>query len=130
MRAISFVFVVGLVGCSSTAPDQSGVWGSNDAGLTIAESGATLQILASGGCYGSYGVIDHLVPSGSSSASGTYVQLTGVAPGHVDYPAQYTVTVVGREMTVSLVVPATQQTLGPFRLTQGVVRSWPACAYP
>lgn len=130
MRTASLVFALALGACTSTAPDQSSVWGSNDAGLTIAESGATLQILASGGCYGSYGVIDHLVPSGSSSLSGTYTQLTGVAPGHVEYAAEYAVTVVGREMTVSIGVAALQQILGPFKLTQGVARTWPACAYP
>jgi hypothetical protein len=129
MRTAPFVLTL-VLACSSTGPDQSAVWGSNDAALTITESDATLRILASGGCYGSYGVIDHLVPSGSSSASGTYGQLTGVAPGHVDYPAQYTITVVGGEMTLSIGIPALQQTLGPFQLRQGVVRSWPACMYP
>ena len=37
MRTTSVVFAIILVACSSTAPDQSAVWGSNDAGLTIAE---------------------------------------------------------------------------------------------
>jgi hypothetical protein len=119
-----------VIACESTAPDLAGVWGSSQASLTIEESSATLRILASGGCYGSYGEIDQAIPSGAFSLAGTYIQLTGVAPGSVRYPAQFAGTVAGRHMTLSVTIPALQQTLGPFNLTSGVAMTWPACLYP
>lgn len=126
----SFVLALTIAACDSTGPDQLSVWGSNEAGLTVADSRATLQILASGGCYGSYGEIDQPIPSGTFTLSGTYTQLTGVYPGSVQYAAQYVGTVAGRHMTLSITVPALQQLLGPFSLTQGVAKTWPPCLYP
>jgi hypothetical protein len=119
-----------IAACASTEPGQPAVWGSEEAGLTVVESKATLHIVASGGCYGSYGEIDPPIPSGSFTRSGTYTQLLGVYPGSVQYPAQYTAAVAGRHLTLTVSVPALQQTLGPFRLLYGVVKSWPACLYP
>jgi hypothetical protein len=117
--------------CGTTLPDQSATaWGSNQASLTVADSTATIQVLASGGCYGSYGKIDQPIPSGTFSLPGTYTQLTGVYPGSVQYSAQYLGTVAGRQMTLSISIPALQQILGPFSLTLGVVKTWPACLYP
>ena len=115
--------------CGSTGPNQLG-WGSNEVSLTIAESSATLQILASGGCYGSYGEIDRAIPQGSFTLMGTYTQLTGVYPGSIQYTAQYVGAVAGRHMTLTINIPDLQQTLGPFSLTYGVVKTWPACLYP
>ena len=52
--------------CATTLPDGStAAWGSNQASLTIAESTATIQVLASGGCYGSFGEIDQPIPLGT-----------------------------------------------------------------
>lgn len=115
--------------CASTGPDRLG-WGSSQVSLTVAESSATLQLLAAGGCYGSYGEIPEPIPPGSFSLPGTYTQLTGVYPGRVQYPAQYVGAVAGRHLTLTISVPGLQQTLGPFRLTYGVAKSWPACLYP
>jgi len=39
-------------------------------------------------------------------------------------------TVAGNQMTLSVNVPALQQILGPFSLTSGVEKTWPACRYP
>ena len=126
----SVVLTLSSAACASTGPDQDAIWGSSQVSLTIAETTATLQILASGGCYGSYGEIDQPIPSGTFSLTGTYTQLTGVYPGSVQYPAQYDGTIAGRHMTLTISVPALQQTLGPFSLTHGVANTWPACLYP
>ena len=116
--------------CASTGPDQDAVWGSSQVSLTIAETTTTLQILASGGCYGSYGEIDQPIRSLTFSLTGTYTQLTGVYPGSVQYPAQYDGAIAGRHMTLTISVPTLGQTLGPFSLTHGVAQTWPACLYP
>jgi hypothetical protein len=126
----SFGCALILVGCASTGPDQPGTWGSNQVSLTISESKATLQILASGGCYGSYGEIDQPIPSGAFELSGSFTQLTGVYPGRVQYPARFSGTVAGSHLTLSMAVPALQRLLGPFTLTHGVTQTWPACRYP
>jgi hypothetical protein len=118
-----------LAACDSTGPEQS-LWGSEQASLTVTEASATLQIVASGDCYGSYGEIAQPVFSGSFTLSGTYTQLLGVYPGHIDYAATFTGTINRGLMTLSVTVPALQQTVGPFQLTHGEGKTWPACLYP
>jgi hypothetical protein len=123
------ILTLSLGACGSTGPNQL-AWGSDQVSLTIAGSSATLLILASGGCYGSHGEIDQPVPAGSFTLPGTYTQLTGVYPGSIQYTAQYVGTVTGHHMTLTINIPSLQQTLGPFRLTYGVAKTWPACLYP
>ena len=133
LRALAAAWILALwsAACATTLPDGStAAWGSNQASLTIAESTATIQVLASGGCYGSFGEIDQPIPLGTFTLPGTYTQLMGVYPGSAQYPAQYLGTVAGRQMTLSISVPALQQILGPFSLTLGVVKTWPVCLYP
>ena len=124
------VLTLAMAACVSTAPDQPSVWSSNEASLSVAQNHTTVQILASGGCYGSYGTIEQPIPSGSFSLSGTYTQLTGVYPGSVQYPAQFSGAVSGPFLTLSINVPALQRTLGPYSLRFGVTKSWSACLYP
>jgi hypothetical protein len=111
-----------------------GVWGSSQASLTIRESGATLKIFALAvppdGCYGSYGDVLQGIPNGSFSLSGIFTQLTGVYPGKIEYPAQFTGVVEGTTMSISISVPSLTQTLGPFVLTSGVTNTWGPCLYP
>lgn len=116
--------------CGSTAPDRLVTWGSDQASLSLAENRATVQVLAPGGCYGAYGTIDHAVLSATFTLSGTYTQLIGAYPGSIQYAAEYTGTIVGNAMTLSIRVPALQQTIGPFHLTAGVTSAWSACLYP
>jgi hypothetical protein len=112
------------------SPDQPGVWGSDQASLTIADSTASVHILASGGCYGSYGEIRQRIPVGAFALSGTYTQLIGAYPGTVQYAAQYSGTVVGQQMSLTITVAALQRAFGPYTLGSGVIERWPACAYP
>lgn len=139
MRKTSFLFLTGLIGialaCSerlSTSTNESvqrGMWGSNKASLTIKDSSATLQIL-DGNCYGAYGQIDQPFVTGHFDLPGTYTQLMGVYPGKVQYPAQYSGTVVGNQLSMTVTVPALQVTFGPFNLTFGMNSAWTPCLYP
>ncbi|MDH3207356.1 MAG: hypothetical protein OEO79_12215 [Gemmatimonadota bacterium] len=110
--------------------DPPGTWGSDQASLTIDGNGATLLILASGGCYGSFGTFDAPPASGAFSIPGTYTQLTGVAPGRVESAAQFSGTGGGQEISLTVTVPAVPAALGPFTLTRGVTEAWSACLYP
>ena len=119
-----------LVGCGATGPEQSSLWGSEQASLQVKESGATLQLLGGEGCYGSFGEIAGSIPFGSFTLPGHYTQLMGVYPGYVTYDAQFSGSIARGLMTLSVSIPATQQTLGPLQLTHGEGRTWPACLYP
>jgi hypothetical protein len=111
-----------------------GVWGSDKASLRVKESGATLDILAlalpSGSCFGTYGEIAQPIPRGRFTLAGTYTQLMGVYPGRVDYPAQFSGSVEGNTITITIAVPSQQQSFGPFVLTYGVNNAWTPCLYP
>ena len=130
--SLSIVLAVPLIigACASTAPDRSSAWGSDQASLTVNGSTTNVQILAAGGCYGSYGEISQPIPLSSFTLAGTYVLFTGVAPGTVQYPAEFTGTVSGNHLTLSITLSALQEVLGPFTLTRGVTREWSACRYP
>ena len=127
-RFMAFLLAGALAGCT-TEPDRT-VWSSNDVSLTIGESTATLRFLADGGCYGSFGELPEPIPSGSFNIAGTFTQLTGVAPGSVQYSAQFTGTVSGHQMTISVFIAQQQRTLGPYTLTAGVQKNWTPCLYP
>ena len=140
MRNPSFFFLTAAIGialaCSDrlgSSADESaplGTWGSNTASLTINGSGATLQILASGGCYGTYGEIDQSIPTARFALAGIYTQLMGAFPGKVQSPAQYSGSVEGNQMLIMVAVPALQQVFGPFSLTYGLNTTWAPCLYP
>lgn len=116
--------------CEPTAPNGVATWGSDQASMRLAGDTATVRVSASGGCYGAYGSFDHAVQSGTFALSGTYTQLIGAYPGSVQYQAGYAGTIVGNTMTLTISVPALQQTIGPFHLMAGVDSAWPACLYP
>jgi hypothetical protein len=116
--------------CESTSPRGTAIWGSDQASVRIIDGRTEVQIIAAGGCYGSYGNIDRAVPSGTFALAGTYTQLIGAYPGSRQYSAEYDGSVVGNSMTISISVPALPQTLGPYHLTAGVTSTWSPCLYP
>jgi hypothetical protein len=124
------IVLLSSASCFPTSPSAAGVWGSQQASLSVTGDGAVLQILASGGCYGSYGDVPVPIPSGHFQLSGTYTQLTGVYPGRVSYAATYSGTVLASELTITVTVPTLATSLGPFSLRRGVQTTWPACLYP
>jgi hypothetical protein len=139
LRKKSSLWLAALLGAASACSDhistaanaslQHGVWGSTAASLTVADSGATLEIL-NGSCYGSYGQIAQPIASGHFDLAGTYTQLIGAYPGKLQYPAQYSGAVSGNALSVTISVPALQATFGPFDLAYGVSNSWTQCLYP
>lgn len=129
-----------VLGCSDrspTAPDKRlppGVWGSDQASVTIQDGSAAVKIFAQAlpppGCFGSFGDIAQAIPYGPFSLAGTYTQLTGVYPGRREYPAQFSGLVEGTRMTLTIAVPDVSLSLGPFVLTDGVTNAWGPCLYP
>ncbi len=136
---LAIALVTALLGAAAACahPDAPGngsallgPWGSDKANLAVTDTGATLQILASGGCFGSYGQVSRPIATPAFDVPGTYTQLTGAYPGQVQYAAQYAGTVAGDQVTLTVTVPALQQTFGPYSLVRGVNNSWTACLYP
>jgi hypothetical protein len=134
-RFVSVVAATSALACAACAggPTETsaaaGRWGSDQASLTNQGNAATLQV-AAGQCYGSYGQTDQAIPNGSFSVPGTYTQLEGAYPGKVQYAAQFTGTVQGTQMQITVNVPALNRDVGPFVLTRGVNSGLPRCLYP
>lgn len=121
------------LGCGTpvqSEPKGSSAWGSGAADLAVRADGATLRLLASGGCVGSY--VDAAAPIASLSFDlpGRFTQLTGAYPGKVTYPAQIAGTLRGTLMRVTVTVPSLPLVIGPLDLTRGVSHNWPSCLYP
>ena len=111
-----------------------GTWGSDTASLTVEPAGAMLKVFgsnfASGGCYGSFGEVPRSIPAGRFDFPGTFVQLTGVYPGRIEYQAEYDGFIDADVMTLTVTVPSIQRVLGPYRLLYGVGNAWTPCLYP
>ena len=134
MRSTSLLILLLALGTAtcSTRPNSSleGTWASDQVSLISTDSSTNLQMLASGGCFGSYGQIPQGIPEGPFSIPGTYTQLMGAFPGKVDYPAQYSGQVDGRDLVLTITVPTLPLTIGPVHLTAGRTHHWSACLYP
>jgi hypothetical protein len=128
--SLASVFTIGAAACTATAPDQSETWGSDQASLSYTGGTATLLIRASGSCYGSYGEFDQQLPTGTFSIPGTFTQLIGAYPGKIEYPARFSGTVDGHQVSLTVTIATLQTTVGPLALARGVATAWPACAYP
>jgi hypothetical protein len=103
---------------------------SDQASLTITDRGTTIQVLASGGCVGSYGQVLQPIPTGRFALPGTYTQLMGAYPGRVEYAAQYAGQWDGNQLTLTITVVTLPQPVGPFHLSSGMEPTWPPCLYP
>jgi hypothetical protein len=118
----------------SVSPRGLQVFGSDQAKLAIAGGTAKLEIkaltLPSGACFGTYGQIDQPIPNGPFSLHGSFTQLIGAFPGKIDYSADFSGVVETNQITITVTVPAIQQSFGPFVLTNGVNPSWTPCLYP
>ena len=107
----------------------AGAWGSTQASLAVTDSGARL-LISYGSCFGSYATVTGGIPTPTFDLVGTYTQLTGAYPGKLDYAARFSGTLYGDTMTLSVSVPALQQTLGPYTLARGDSTTWSACLFP
>ena len=135
-----FLVLTSLIGIAAACSDryapaanasvQRGVWGSSRASLAIADTGATLQILSFGTCYGSYGQVKQPLATGRFDLPGTYTQLIGAYPGKLEYAARYSGTVTGNQLSITVSVPTLQTTFGPFVLVYGLTSAWSPCLFP
>ena len=107
----------------------AGPWGSTAASLAVTDSAARL-LISYGTCYGAYGTMPGAIPTPIFDVGGTYTQLTGAYPGKVDYAAQFTGTLYGSRMTLTVNVPSLQRTFGPYMLTRGDSTTWSQCLFP
>lgn len=111
-----------------------GTWGSDAASLTVEPAGGTLRVFGSAflgvGCYGGLGEVPRSIPAGHFVLPGTFVQLTGVYPGRIEYQAEYDGVIDGDVMTLTITVPSLPRVLGPYRLVYGAGNAWVRCLYP
>jgi len=119
-------------GCQNTAAPgamttrvPNGTWGSGEAVLTVHESGASFDA----GC--SHGTIEQSIlvdASGHFDAGGTLVQERGGPAVGNNHPARYVGSTDGQNMSLSVLLTDTQQTVGPFLLVLGRIPSLAGCA--
>jgi hypothetical protein len=105
---------------SDTRQKILGSWGGFHAGLTLTETGGTLEFDCARGSIDEPFLVD---TQGKFDFKGTYVR---EHPGPIHsgekperYPARYTGSVQGDRMTITGMVPDRNQSLGPFELFQG-----------
>lgn len=106
-----------------------GKWGSSQGSMTVADSSAHL-LIAAGACYGAFADIVGVIPIGRINLSGTFTQLTGAAPGSVQYAAQFTGTASATDIALTITLTTPGQQIGPINLGYGVTRILNACLYP
>jgi hypothetical protein len=104
-------------------PLTPSMWGGDQAGLVVSDTGATLTFACAVGTIA--GSIE-LDAAGHFSVSGIYALTPG--PAYLPHPATYEGTVRGDRMTMSVIVPEiSSDPLGPFALVRGVPFSGPVC---
>lgn len=120
MKPILASAIAGLLGGCMTPVAEgpvTGTWGGERVGLSLDRSGGRLEYDCATGT-----IAGPLIASrdGSFVAIGTHTPGQG-GPDRIgtippSYPARYTGTVARDTMTLRVVVPARDLTLGPFRL--------------
>ena len=118
-RPALLVMLALMVSCSSpVAPDANGQWGSTQAGLLITRAGGTLTLQCGSGLIDSTWT---LADDGQFSATGVTFGGGGPDPigGRPPRPSRFAGRITGDTFTLSVVVIATNSTLGPFRMQRG-----------
>lgn len=118
-RSATILLLCAGVACASpTAPDANGRWGSGEANVELSTAGGTLTLQCG------TGLIDpawSLSKEGDFSATGTTFAGGGPDPvgGRPPRPSRFTGRITGDTFVLSVVVIATNTTLGPFRMQRG-----------
>jgi len=99
------------------------VWGGQEAGLVVTDTGATAQFACAVGTISGAIVRD---AAGHFRVPGIYALTPG--PAYLPHPATYDGTVVGDAMALSVIVPeVSAQPVGPFALVRGRPFTGPVC---
>ena len=119
MTRIGLILSVVLLACHNTVAvptEISGTWGGDNAGLIVSDTSAHVHI----GCtLGDTKGIIHPDASGSFSIDGTYnVDAFPIDRG-ITHPANFSGTITGKSMTLTVVLTDNSQQLGPVTLTLG-----------
>ena len=110
-------------------PVLQGVWGGDQAGVTISRGGGSVQIFCA------FGSISQPVVAnarGQFDVAGTFTPMSGVPPigGIPRYPARYSGTTDGHTMTLRITVSDLRLNAGPFTLVHGVPSGLSPCMLP
>jgi hypothetical protein len=120
MRNLTFLSIAVLLACynSSTPPitEVVGTWGGENAGLIVSDTSAHVHI----GCtLGDAKGPIHPDAEGRFEATGTYnVDAYPIDRG-ILHPARFTGQIVGRSMTLTVVLTDNDRQLGPVTLIYG-----------
>lgn len=127
---LSIPFVAAGAGCTSIAPagPVTGAWGGMHVGLNLTSEGGELEYDCAAGR------IHHPVITGADgrfTATGTHTPGTG-GPDRVgevkpSWPARYSGSVRGNEMTLRVDVPGRAIVIGPHRLRRGAAPTLMRC---
>lgn len=130
----SVVCLAWFVACggSETAPSGAlspGVWGGTGIQLTVTATGATIEFGCGSGSIDEQLVVDR---SGRISAQGTYTFGRGgpIDPGDpplMAHPAQYTGTIEGTTLRLTVFLPDVSRKVGDFVLVRGRQSSLDRC---
>lgn len=106
-----------------SGPLEPSVWGGQEAGLVVTDTGATAQFACAVGTIAGAIVRD---AAGHFRVSGIYALTPG--PAYLPHPATYDGTVIGDAMALSVIVPeVSAQPIGPFALVRGRPFTGPVC---
>ncbi len=127
--AIAATLMAAACGESLRIPQAQGgplgpsVWGGQEAGLVVTDTGATVQFACAVGTISVAIVRD---AAGHFRVPGIYALTPG--PAYLPHPATYDGTVIGDAMALSVIVPeVSAQPVGPFALARGVPFTGPVC---
>jgi len=127
--AVAATVMAAACGESLRVPQAQGgplgpsVWGGQEAGLVVTDTGATAQFACAVGTIPGAIVRDAV---GRFRVAGIYALTPG--PAYLPHPATYDGTVIGDAMTLSVLVPeVSAQPVGPFALVRGRPFTGPVC---
>lgn len=112
--AAALTLLLACDGGTAPAPTAEGIWGGQEASLTLTRDGGSLSYPCGAGTISAGWTFD------GRSLTGTGQHFPGGGPApQVGHPARYSGTVTGDVLVLSVTLTDLNQTLGPFHLQRG-----------